>query len=209
MSKYIKKTIAEYKHDKKKTLQEHPTPAAPGMILSNLGEEEAADCVDQFCKYVSCVLYAVLKVLPDCANAIQDMTCHMTALGKEHWKVLERLLGYLKHHYRPMKFHAPKELRALPMFDGDWATDKNDQKSVSSYITTISGTSLVTWQSKKQQNSSLEQLRVRNHGINHLFTGCSIRNKSSPRASWRTVTEAKFRVRGQCCKSLSHTEQLC
>jgi hypothetical protein len=54
----------------------------------------------------------------------------MTAPGKEHWKALEHLLGYLKHHYRPMKFHAPKELRAVAMFDGDWATDKNDQKSM-------------------------------------------------------------------------------
>jgi hypothetical protein len=41
------------------------------------------------------------------------------------------------------------------MFDGDWATDKNDQKSVSSYITTIGVTSLVTWQSKKQQTVAL------------------------------------------------------
>jgi hypothetical protein len=40
MSKYIKKTIAEYKHDMKKTLLEHPTPAAPGTILSKLGKEE-------------------------------------------------------------------------------------------------------------------------------------------------------------------------
>jgi hypothetical protein len=120
MSKYIKKTIAEYEHDMKKTLQEHPTPAARGSILSKLGEEEAADRVDQFHKYIGRVLYAVLKVLLDCDNAIRDMTCHMTAPGKEHWKALEHLLGYLKHHYRPMKFRAPKELRAVAMFDGDW-----------------------------------------------------------------------------------------
>ena len=36
-----------------------------------------------------------------------------------------------------------------------WATDKNNQKSVSGYITTMGGTSLVTWQSKKQQTVTL------------------------------------------------------
>jgi hypothetical protein len=51
-----------------------------------------------------------MKVLPDCANAILDLTCHMTAPGKEHWKALEQLLGYLKYNYKPLKFRAPKEL---------------------------------------------------------------------------------------------------
>jgi hypothetical protein len=41
------------------------------------------------------------------------------------------------------------------MFDSDWATDKNDRRSISSYLTTIGGTSLVNWQSKKQQTVAL------------------------------------------------------
>jgi hypothetical protein len=65
------------------------------------------------------------------------------------------LLGYLKHHYRPMKFRAPKELRVIAMFDSDWATDKNDRRSIASYLTTIGGTALVNWQSKKQQTVAL------------------------------------------------------
>ena len=156
MSKYINKTIAEYEHDMKMKLADHPTPGAPGTILLKLDEkDEQPDRVDQFRKYIGRVLYAVLKVLPDCANAIRDLTCHMTGPGKEHWKALERLLGYLKHHYKPMKFRAPTELRVVAIFDGDWATDKNDRKSVSSYLTTIGGTSLVTWQAKKQTTVAL------------------------------------------------------
>ena len=48
MSKYIKKTVAEYEHNMKKTLLEHPTPAAPGTTLSKLDKKETANCVDQF-----------------------------------------------------------------------------------------------------------------------------------------------------------------
>jgi hypothetical protein len=138
-----------------KELADFPTPAAPGSILMKLDENEEADRVDEFRKYVGRVLYAVLKVLPDCANAIRDLTCHMTKPGKEHWKALERLLGYLKHHYRPMKFRGPKELRVIAAFDSDWATDKNDRRSIASYVTTIGGTALVNWQSKKQQTVAL------------------------------------------------------
>jgi hypothetical protein len=110
MDKYVSKTVAEYEQDMKIKLRNHPTPAAPGTILMKLSNDKDPDWIDQFQKYVGCILYAVLKVLLDCANAICDLTCHMTALGKEHWKVLERLLGYLKYNYRPLKFRAPKEL---------------------------------------------------------------------------------------------------
>jgi hypothetical protein len=65
------------------------------------------------------------------------------------------LLGHLKHNYKPLKFRAPTELRVVAMFDSDWATDKNDRRSISSYLTTIGGTALVNWQSKKQQTIAL------------------------------------------------------
>jgi hypothetical protein len=155
MTKYIAKTVVEYEHDMDKVLADFPTPAAPSTILMKLDEGEEPDRIDKFRKYVGRILYAVLKVLPDCANAIQDLACHMTRPGKEHWKALERLLGYLKHHYRPVKFRAPKELRVMAMFDSDWATDKNDCRSIASTITTIGGTAMTSWQSKKQPTVAL------------------------------------------------------
>jgi hypothetical protein len=96
-----------------------------------------------------------MKDIPDCANAVRDLTCHLSNPGVEHWKALSRLIGYLKHHYRPMKLRAPKEMRVVAAFDSDWATDKNDRKSISSYVTTIGGTSLINWQSKKQATVAL------------------------------------------------------
>ena len=45
------------------------------------------------------------------------------------------------------------------MFDSNWATDKNDRRSISSYLTTIGGTSLVNWQSKKQQTVALSSCK--------------------------------------------------
>jgi hypothetical protein len=88
MSKNIKKTIAEYKHES--DMKKKPTPAAPGTILPKLDKkEEAADHVDKFCKYIGRVLCTVLKLLPDCVNVIRNLMCHMTAplegIGTTPW----------------------------------------------------------------------------------------------------------------------------
>ena len=47
------------------------------------------------------------------------------------------------------------ELRSIGVFDADWATDKNDRKSVSSVLTTLGGTALTNWSSKKQNSVAL------------------------------------------------------
>ena len=155
MDKYIDKTIKTYEESTGKSLKDYPTPGAPNEILTKVHDEGLIIDQTEYRKYVGRILYAVTKVLPDCANAVRELTCHMTAPGEAQWKALERLLGYLKFHRRPLKLRAPNELRVVGIFDADWGTDKNDRKSISSYFTTIGGTFLTQWQSKKQQTVAL------------------------------------------------------
>ena len=152
MMKYIADMCIEFEDDKKIELPNYPTPGKPSTIL----EKHEGDPVDEpnYRKYVGKVLYAVIKVLPDCANAVRDLTVHLSNPSKECWNALIRLLGYLKHNTQPLMLTTPKELRVMGCFDSDWATDKNDRKSISAYMTTIGG-SLVNWQSKKQQTVAL------------------------------------------------------
>ena len=155
MTKYIKEAVAAFEESQGVELPAQPTPAAPGSSLLKLPDDMDPIDIPGFRKFVGKILYAVMKILPDCANAIRDLSCHMTRPGKEHWKALTRLMAYLKHNYRPMKLRAPSELRVIAQFDADWATDKNDRKSTSSYLTTLGGTALANWQSKKQQTVAL------------------------------------------------------
>ena len=155
MDKYIDKTIKAYEEATGKVLKDYPTPGAPSTILMKVEDESLIIDPTEYRKYVGRILYAVTKVLPDCANAVRDLTCHMTAPGEEQWKALEHLLGHLKFRLRHLKLRAPNELRVVSEFDGDWGTDKNDRKSISSYFTTIGGTFLTNWQSKKQQTVAL------------------------------------------------------
>ena len=46
-------------------------------------------------------------------------------------------------------------MKVVSYVDSDWGSDRNDRKSITSYLTTLGGTCLVTWQSKKQNTIAL------------------------------------------------------
>ena len=67
---------------------------------------------------------------------------HLTAPNKEHWTALGHLMGYIKQGTNlGIKFFA--------FVDSDYASDRNDRRSISGHLITIGGC-LVSWQSKKQ-----------------------------------------------------------
>jgi hypothetical protein len=155
MQEYIDELVKDFEEYIETEVSDYKSPAVPGSSLLKLEEEEEPIDTSSYRKFVGRLLYAVMKVLPDCANAVRELTCHLSAPGEEHWTALERVVGHLKYHYRPLKLRSPRELRTVTAFDADWGTDKNDRKRISSLITTIGGTSLVNWQSKKQTSVAL------------------------------------------------------
>ena len=42
-----------------------------------------------------------------------------------------------KHHYKPIKLRRPLDLRVRSHVDTDWASDRNDRKSITSLLTAI------------------------------------------------------------------------
>ena len=60
----------------------------------------------------------------------------------------------MKGHYSSLKLRLPTTLQVTSFVDSDYASDKNDRKSISGYLTTIGG-SLVSWHSKKQNSITL------------------------------------------------------
>ena len=153
MKKYIDKSILEMEKYLNKELKEYKTPGAPGTHL--LKNEEETQDESGYRKFVGKLLYASVKVLPNCSNAMRDLSAHLSNPGEEHWKALKRVAGYLKHHYQPLMIREPKDLRTGGFWDSDWASDPKDRKSITSYLTTIGGKSLINWQSKKQTSVAL------------------------------------------------------
>ena len=99
MQEYIDEIMQEFEEYMEMALRDYPLPAVPGQFLMKLEEGEEAIDIRSYCRFMGKLLFAVMKVLPDCGNAIRDLTCHLSNPGEEHWKALEHMIGYLKFHY--------------------------------------------------------------------------------------------------------------
>ncbi len=95
------------------------------------------------------------KIAPEVCNPVRDLSSHMTNPGGEHWKALERCVGYVgQQENEGLTFRKPRELRSISDCDSDYAKDENDRKSISGRINTLGGM-ITNWSSKKQNTVSL------------------------------------------------------
>nr|GEX88591.1 putative ribonuclease H-like domain-containing protein [Tanacetum cinerariifolium] len=84
---------------------------------------------------------------------------------KNHMKAVMRILRYLKGTTRHgVLFKQNGHLVTQLYTDADWAGDKGNRRSTSSYFTVV-GRNLVTWRSKKQKVVSLSSAEAEFRGI--------------------------------------------
>ena len=95
MEKDVKNLVEGYKKYMVSGLRVQKTPGAPGMTLSKSDLEEP-DNINKYRSFVGHLMWYTIKVGPDVANAARELAVHMSRPGTEHWKVLGRLIGYLK-----------------------------------------------------------------------------------------------------------------
>ena len=99
------------------------------------------------------LLYYTTKIGPEMANAVRDLSSHMSNPGAEHWKALERCIGYLTHLDKEMQgliFRRPKKIQSISFADrSDYAKCEETRRSISGMINTLGGM-LTNWRSGKQ-----------------------------------------------------------
>ena len=150
--------IESFKTSKKckgKPPKEATTPGFPGTTLKKNIEEDNPIDLDAYRSLVGKVMYYMMKIGPDCANAAREVSQFMSNPSNEHWRAMERLIGYLRHkgeHYLVMR--KPKDLRPVGSADANYATNPDDRRSIASAIHTIGGT-LINWTSRKQGSVTL------------------------------------------------------
>jgi hypothetical protein len=162
MEKYIQSMCREFETHVGKEVRDYATPAAPG---SNLLANEAEEIdTSGYRKFVGKALFAVKKVLPDTGNAVRELSMHLSNPGTQQWKAVGRVMGHLKYHYQPIKLRRPLDLRVRSHVDTDWASDRNDRKSITSLLTAIGFVCLVNWQCKKQNTVALSSTEAELYG---------------------------------------------
>jgi hypothetical protein len=153
MDKMIADIGKKFEEATKKKAKESATPGFPGqMLIKNTGE--MID-LDNYRSIVGKIMYYTTKVAPEISNAARDLASHLSNPGAEHWKALERCVGYITHLHKPsLVFRAPRELRSISLCDSDYAKSEDDRKSISGRINTIGGM-ITNWTSKKQSTVAL------------------------------------------------------
>ena len=136
-----------------KLAKAYDTPALPNShLLKNTGEIVK---LDYYRSLVGMLMYLTTKVYPELSNAVRELASHLATPGNEHWKALERCIGYVSSvNDAGQVFRRPRELRSISDCDSNYARDENDRKSISGRINTLGGM-ITNWTSKKQSTVSL------------------------------------------------------
>jgi Reverse transcriptase (RNA-dependent DNA polymerase)/gag-polypeptide of LTR copia-type/Zinc knuckle len=154
MSKYQEEIVSDWEAVTGKKAKVAPTPAFPGESLIRDKDTKVLD-IENFRKILGKAMWFCKKIMPECGNAIRELASNMDRPGEEHWKSLQRLIGYIAgNDPATLVLRKPRDLKIYGYVDSNWATNKENRKSVTGYVLTIGGC-LVNWVSKSQPTVSL------------------------------------------------------
>ena len=150
MDQLVESIIQAYETHTNSEVKEYSTPGKPGDCLAKNTDDESTD-PEQYRSIVGKIMYLVTKLFPEGANAARELAKHFANPGKEHWEAVERYVGYLKRNRNEIKltYRKPREIRALATVDSNYATNKEDRRSITGAIFTVGGI-ITNWISKTQ-----------------------------------------------------------
>ena len=135
------------------------TPAIPHTKQSKSdcpieGSEKSLDICEQkqYRSLVGNLMYLSVVSRPDICFAVYNLAQFVSNPGKAHWCALKHLLRFLKGtESLSLVYNRSENLELFGFSDSDWATDKEDRKSISGFCFKLSRCgSVVSWASKKQ-----------------------------------------------------------
>jgi hypothetical protein len=152
MQDYIQELIRDYEVHTGELTKHYATPSYTGEPADrNTGQTVKQR---EYRSFVGRLMFVIRKCIPDCCNTIRELSIHLDNPGSNHWRRLNRLMGYIKGNTRPLKMRPPKNLRPAIYVDSDYASDRSDRKSISGDLSTIGG-AVIGWRSKKQSGVTL------------------------------------------------------
>ena len=104
---------------------------------------------------IGSLMYAMLCTRPDLCFAVGMVSCYQSNLGLAHWRTVKRILRCLHGTIDHALCYHGRDLRLTGYSDVDWASDKDERKSTSSYAFILGG-GAVSWCSSCIALSTME-----------------------------------------------------
>jgi hypothetical protein len=147
MEDKAKEIIKSYEEFTGKSPKVQNTPGTPGTVLTK-NEGEPIN-LDEYRSLIGKLLFYGTKIGPDCAFANGQLARHMQNPGEQHWKAMERMIGYLKgKKNHELIIRKPQSLRIISYGDSSYGDCKDTRRSSSGDFHTLGG-ALVSWRSQR------------------------------------------------------------
>jgi len=154
MTKYQKEIVEDYEKATGQKVKKFPTPGYPGETLIRNTDGHITD-IENYRKILGKCMWFCKKVMPECGNSVRELASCMDSPDESHWRSMGRLVGYIaSNEPATLILKKPRDLKVYGYVDSNWATNKQNRKSVTGYILTLGGC-LVTWSSKTQATVTL------------------------------------------------------
>ena len=149
MNDKAEEIVRSYEKYTGKTPKNYPSPGAPGTTMKKNENEPIK--LTEYRSLVGQTMFYSTKIAPECSYANGQLARHMQNPGEEHWKGMERFVGYIKqkgNHNLIIK--QPTELRTISYCDSSYGDCKDTRKSTMGEVHTIGG-ALISWKSQRQR----------------------------------------------------------
>jgi hypothetical protein len=149
-----------------------PVLTPMGGTLTKTNDKESKPD-SEYMKLVGSLLYAALVTRPDIAFAVQSLGKHLQRSNEEHWIAAKRVLRYLKGTREVgLKYqgNSTGSFTLVGYADADYAGDKDNRRSTSGYIFTLSHgdeINTIDWRAKQQEVVALSSAE------SELISACS------------------------------------
>jgi len=152
-SSYIMKILKKFgMHDCKPV----SLPLASHFILSkeqSPANEEEKEYMNKipYSNVIGSIMYLMVCTRPDLAHAVSTLSRFMSNPGPKHWEALKWLLRYLKgsSDIGLVYKHKTEGVKLKGFTDSDYAGDRDNRKSMSSYVFTLCD-ACISWKSQLQ-----------------------------------------------------------
>lgn len=161
MPKLVRQIIETAEEAVGHEIKRSPVPGTPGVCLEKNPEGKETVMEPQYRSIVGKALYLVTKLFVEGSNPVRELAKYFSNPGDEHWKAIEKFVGYLKDNEDDIKltYRKPRELRIVSSVDSNYATDKEDRRSVSGALHSLGGM-MTSWLCKTQPNVSLSSCQA-------------------------------------------------